>query len=332
MSKSLYDKFYKLHKSNLKEIFEPIRNYLKNKDNKDHPYVFFKNHSIILDNTGLRPIITNFGKEFFIPIENYKDIKKIKLYINEKEFYIFWTCSIDFTQYYFKNHLKRRICIKKDDNSFKSFNLDESKNYNYSTYYLYLPKSFNFLEIIESFLNIDFNRPPKQLSFLIEEGKYYSNYTNPTIDYGDNNYETFFHNQKIGVSLSLIFDIKVKYNNNSHILYLNIHYLSVNDIYIRKAYFLYFLHFLFRKEEYEKASEFLMDFYFHFNEYDKQYDKLIKKIIQLFQNDKKEIYIIFDDIHSVNEYKSLKKIKKLIQNQLKTNKNKIFIKEFISIN
>lgn len=324
-----YDNFYRLHKNNLKEIFVSIRNYLKKEDNKDHPYAFFKKHNIILNNTGFLPVISNFGHKFLFTID-YKDIKEIKLYINEKRFYIFWTCSNYFTQYFFTNHLKRRICIKNEDNSFKSFNLNESDNYRYSTYYLYPPKSINYSEIIESFIDINFNNPPKQLSFLIEKGKYYSNYKNPIIVYGENNFETFFHNQKIGVSLSLIFDMKNKYIMDIRILYLNIHYLFVNNTYIRKEYLLYFLNFLFKRDENEKATKFLIDIYFNFNNYDNQYDKLIKKIFQLFKNDE-IILIIFDNIHSLSEYESVKNIKEKLKNELK-NKQNIFMKEFISIN
>ena len=304
-----YNKFYQLHKNHLKEIFVPIRSYLKNMSNDNnlaYPYVFFKKHNIILNISETYPILTNFGKTFFFEFENYKDIKKIRLYTEENKYYYFWTCSNDFTKYYFKNHLKRRICLKNEDNSFISFNLNDYNYYNYSEYYLYPPKYFNYTKIIEAFLDLDWNNPPKELSFLIEDGKYYSDYKRYN-HYTNNNFETVFHNQKIGVSLSLFFDMKVKYNNDAHILYLNIHHLFLKDMYFRKNYL-------------------LIGIYFNFKNYDQQYDKLLRKIFELLKDDERAIFIYFDDIHSIDEYRAVENIKKKLQKQIeKMQKKKRFL-------
>ena len=331
MDKLIYDSFYNLHKDHLKEIFYPIKKYLNNNPTKKSPYVFFKEYNIILENKNI-PAITNFNNEFYFFIGNDKDIKKIKLYINEKQFYIFWTCSKDFTQYFFVNHLKRRICIKNENNSFKSFNLNESENYKFSEYYLYPLKTISFLDNIQSLLYLDLNNPPKEISFITEKGKYYSKYNLMRISNSSSIFETFFHNRKIGISVSLILDLKAKYNNYCRILYLNMKYLLMKDSKLKKEYLLYFLNFLFRKDEEKKASDFLMEIYYNFNYYHNQYVKLIYKIFDLFKNDEKKIYIIFDDIHSIEEYNLLKNIKKELNDELVLYKKKIFIRDFISIN
>ena len=332
METQSYESFYDLFKGNLKEIFYPIKKYLKCNKNKakKQSYIFFKKHNILLNNSGIFPIISNFNKKFYFFIENYKKIKQIKLYINENKYYKFWTCGEKFTQYYFKYHLKRRIYIKNEE-SFESINLDDYKNCNYSEYYLYPPKSFKFEENINFFLKMNLEEPPKEIEFIIEKGKFYSKYVLKKNELVSKN-ETFFHNQKIGMTISNIIYLSPRYIGKVRILYLNIHYIFSNDTKRRKEYFLFFLCFLFQKNEREEAFKLLMDVYYKFAYYDGKYEILINNILNIFKNDNKRINIIFDDIHSIEEYYLITNIKSKLEKQLQEYQKKIIIEDYISIN
>ena len=321
-----YDNFYQLFQNNLKEILYPIKKYFKKKKivNKKS-YAFFPKHSILLEYMQDTAIISNFKNDFFFEI-NYQDIKQVKLYKDENKYDIFWTCGFDFTKYYFTNYLNKRICIK-SEGSFKSIDLDNNENLKYNSYYLFPSKEFNYKKIIKSLLHIDWNNPPQEIDYIIQKGKYYDKYKFQNFDLKNEKTKTFFHNAQIGITLSIIRSFYIYYNNKCRIFYFNCNYIFNSIPYNRKKYFLYFLNLLFFEKESQESNNFLMKIYYDFNKYNNKYEQLFTDIINHFENDQ-NILIIFDNIHSKDEYELVKNIIEKA-NLLKKN---VFIREIIEIN
>jgi hypothetical protein len=321
----IYENFFFLHKHNLKEIFYPIKKYFSENINPSK-YVFFPKYGIILDNhDNESSSITNFGGKFFFQID-YRKIKKIKLYIDENKYKEFWTCRTDFTKFYFSKCIKKRICIK-SNGSFKSIDFKNNTNFEHDTYYLYPKKEFNSKKVIDSLLNIDWNNPPEEINFIIEKGIYYNKYKKEILDLGDDPFKTFFHNAKIGMTLSVIANFITMYRKKIRIFYFDCHYIYNSSSYRRKKYFLYFLNFLFFQNESKKAKQFLMKVYYNFAEYNNKFELLLEDSINFFENEE-ILYVIFDNIHSSEEYTLIKKIKY----DANLYEKKIIIREFIEIN
>jgi len=322
-----YKNFFNLHKHNLKEIFYPIKKYFSENINPSK-YVFFPKYGIILGNhTNEFPTITNFGKKFYFQID-YKNIKKIKLYIDENKYKEFWTCGLDFTKFYFTNCIKKRICIN-NYGSFQSFDFEENKNYEHDKFYLYPKKEFNSKKVIDSLLKINWNNPPEELNFIIEKGIYYKKYESEKLDLGNEQFKTIFHNAKVGMSISVICHFITLYKNQSaRIFYFNCHYIYNSSSYMRKKYFLYFLNFLFFQNESKKAKQFLMKIYYNFAEYNNKFYNILEDSIDFLKNEKEKIYVIFDDIHSSEEYTFINNIK----NDANIYEKNIILREFIEIN
>jgi len=327
MYKKKYKDFFRLHRHNLEEIFYPIKKYYS-KNAKPIKYVFFPKHGIILNNHDDQfSSITNFGKKFFFQIDYHK-IRKVKLYIDENKFKEIWTCESDFIKYYFSHLRNKRICIK-SNGSFKSIDLNKKENLEHDTYYLFLKKDYNFEQVIDSLLYIDWNNPPQEINFIKEKGIYYKKYKKEILDLGDESFKTFFHNAKVGMTLSVISNFINFYNEETRIFYFNCNYIYNSKAYLRKKYFLYFLNFLFFQNESEKAKNFLMKIYYNFTEYNNNLKNLLEESINLFKNEEEEaIYIIFDNIHSSEQYKFVNCIK----SDINLYNENIFIREFIEIN
>ena len=321
-----YGFFLEKYEKNLKQIFHPIKEYFKNKSQIESSYLFFKKYDIVLKKDGTEIEISNYKTEFAFSFQ-LEDIKKIRLYYTEKEYKEFWTCGNEFTRYYFKNCIKERICMKDDDN-YKSVDFENEENLQKESYYLCSKNDFNFQKNIHSVLNIDWNNPPEELNFMIQKGNYCSKYKKQNIEFKDGKSKTFFHNAKLGISLSIIKSTYEYYKGHLRTFYFNCNYIFESDDYNRKKYFLYFLNFLFFKDESETANNFLLKIYYDFNKYNNNLTLLFKDIVNCFKNDE-NIFIIFDDIHSDNQYSDIEKIKK---NAELNQKDNILIREFIEIN
>ena len=321
----IYEDFYFQHKHNLKEIFYPIKKYFSENINLSK-YLFFPKYGIILDNHDKESSsITNFGKKFSFQID--RKIKKIKLYIDENKYKEFWTCGLDFTKFYFSKCRKKRICIK-SNGSFKSIDFKNDTNFEHDTYYLYPKKEFNSKKVIDSLLYIDWNNPPEEINFIIEKGIYSQKYKKKKLDLGNDPFKTFFHNAKVGMTLSVISNFITIYRKGTvRIFYYDCHYIYNSSSYRRKKYFLYFLNFLFFQNESNKAKQFLMKVYYNFAEYNNKFEYLLEDIINFFEN-KEILYVIFDNIHSSEEYTLINKIK----NAVKLYEKNIIMREFIEIN
>ena len=326
ISLSTYNSFIKLFQKELRNVFYPIKRYfnkLAHKKNKN--YAFFKKYDILLKISGQKITITNVKNEFLFSLFS-KDIKKIRLFYTEKKFRVFWTCGTEFTKYYFKNYLKARVCIK-DDESYNSIDLNNENNLQKDSFYLFPEKKFNFENNIHSLLFFDLEDPPKELNFMIEKGKYSAKYKMLNIKFEDEKSETFFHNSKTGVSLSLL-EIISEYYPLTRVFYFNCNYIFISKEKERKKYFLYFLSFLFTVEESNIAQNFLAKIYYEFNKYNKNLFLLFKDIINICGENKK-LLIIFDNIHSMEQFSFVTKIKEDNKLILKMN---IFTREFIQIN
>ena len=325
-SLSIYEYFINLFKNELRNVFYPIKRYFKKlADKKNKNYAFFKKYDIMIKISNKKITITNFQREFNFSFY-FKDIKKIRLYYTKTKFKVFWTCGTEFTKYFFKNYLKARVCIK-DDESYNSIDLNNINNLQKDSFYLFPEKKFNFENNINSFLNFDLEDPPNELNFMIEKGKYCSKYKMIDIEFENEKSETFFHNPKTGVSLSLIETIR-DYYTSTRVFYFNCNYIFISKEKERKKYFLYFLSFLFTYEESDIAKNFLAKIYYEFNKYKNNLFLLFEEIIS-FCGESKKLLIIFDNIHSKEQYSFVTKIKK--DNNLITKMN-IFTREFIQIN
>ena len=320
----LYKDFFLQHKYNLKEIFYPIKKYFSENINP-REFVFFPKYGIILDNhDNESSSIINFGAKFCFQID--KNIKKIKLYFDENKYKEFWTCGLGFTKYFFSKCMKNRIYIK-SDGSFRAIDPMKNENFKLDSYYLYLKKEFNYKNVIDSLLYIDWNNLPEEINFIIEKGIFYRKYKKEILNLGDEPFKTFFHNAKVGMTLSIISNFIKFYRNNMRIFYFNCNYINNSSTYWRKKYFLYFLNFLFFQNESERAKQFLMKVYYNFTEYNNNLKLLLEDSINLFKNGE-NIYIIFDNIHSNEEYTFINYIK----SDANIYEKNIIIREFIEIN
>ena len=326
MDKLEFKEFALLHKHNLKEVFFPIKKYFS-ENTKPSKFVFFPKYGIILVNRDYEfPSITNFGGNFFFQID-YKEIKKIKLYLDENKYKEFWTCGLDFTKYYFSYCIKKRIYIE-SDGSFKSIDFEEDTNFEHDKFYLYPKKEFNSKKVIDSLLNIEWDNPPEELNFIIEKGIFYKKYEKRILDLGDEPFKTLFHNAKVGMTLSVISHfINLYIIKSVRVFYFNCHYIYNSNSYLRKKYFLYFMNFLFFQDESKKAEQFLMKIYYNFAEYNNKFNNILKDIYNFFGNEEK-IYVIFDNIHSSEEYKFINNMK----NDVNIFEKNIILREFIEIN
>ena len=260
---------------------------------------------------------------------NSEDIRKVKLFMNENEtnYKEFWTCGSDFTKFYFRNYLKYRICIK-SQGTIKSIDLDKEDNLKSNEYYLLSNKEFNLEKVINPLLNLDWKNPPQELNYIIEKEKYNRKYKMQKINFENESMKTFFHNQKIGITLSLITNILFYYINGWRIFYFDFNRIINSSNQDRKKYFMYFLNLLFPLDESEEANDFLRKIYYNFNKYNESYDLLLEEIISNFNKDKK-ILIVFDNIHSKEQYSLAKHLKEKVDI---FKNNHIYIREFIEIN
>ena len=322
-----YKTFMSLHKEHLKEIFLPIKTYLKSLGHtKNNLYLFFPKHDILLSCVSNIEEITNFGGKFLFMI-NHKNIKKVKLFYENKNFKEFWTCGSEFTKFYFKNYLNNRICIRSEGN-FQSIDLDNEDDLNKDKYYVLSERKFDYKKVIEPLLHLDWDNPPEELTYIIKKGKYFKEYELQEIHFENENWKTFFHNEKIGITLSIIKNFLVFYQYNWRIFYFDTNYIYNSSYKKRKKYFMYFLNLLFLREETEEANAFMTKIYSNFKKYDEKFDILLEEIIQHFKSDRK-ILLIFDNIHSKYQYNIINKMTDKID---LTKDNHIFIREFIEIN
>lgn len=322
-----YETFMDLHKEHLKEIFYPIKTYLNSLGHtKNNLYLFFPKHDILLNYESNEGKLTNFGGKFLFVIK-HKNIKKVKLFYENKNFREFWTCGSEFTKFYFKNYLNNRICIKSEGN-FQSIDLDNEADLNKDKYYVLSERKFDYKKVIEPLLHLNYDNPPEELSYIIKKGNYFKEYELQEIHFENENWKTFFHNEKIGITLSIIKNFFVFYHNKWRIFYFDINYIYYSSYKTKKKYFMYFLNLLFLKDEVEKANAFMTKIYSCFKKYNEKFDILLEDIIQYFNKDRK-ILLIFDNIHSKSQYDIINKMTDKIN---LTKDNHIFIREFIEIN
>ena len=144
------------------------------------------------------------------------------------------------------NSLDKRICVK-NAGSFQSVNLEYESNLENDTFYLFPIKEFNFKNTITSLLEINWENPPEEINYIIEKGKFWNRYDFQILDFKSGKSRTFFHNAKIGLTISIIFNFPFYYYANYRIAYIDINYLYNNSINKRKSYFLYFLNLFFLK-------------------------------------------------------------------------------------
>ena len=320
--------FVELHKEHLKEIFYPIKQLLNKCKNQNRDlYSFFSKHNILVKYSNQLAKISNFKNQFNFIIDDYKDIKKIKLYYDKYRYKEFWTCGTIFTKFYFENYLKNRICIK-SENSYESINLDNDENLNHNEYYLLSNKEFDFKKNIKSFVELNWENPPEELNYIIKKGKYNKNYKMQKIDFENENLKTFFHNSKIGITVSILTRLISYYELGWRILYIDCNYILNSNTKNKKKYYLFFLNLLFSKGEAEGANEFLTNIYYNFAKYDKDFETLLNEIIKKF-NKNKQILIIFDNIKNKQHYSLVEDTRDKIDI---VKNNHIFIREFIEIN
>lgn len=322
-----YKNFLDLFKTQLKEIFYPIKRYFEQngKDSK-FDYLIIPENCVLLNNTKQKLIVTNINKLFYFAIKP-EDIKPKKIHVNDTEIKEFWTCGKEFTQYYLEKYINKRICIKSEE-SFKSIDYEDDEDLNHESYYLYPSKEFNFEQSINSFINLDFDNPPEELYFLIKKGNYSSEYKLQEIEFEKEKSKTFFHNAKIGISLGVLDSARFCYIQKMRVFYFNCEYIFKNDCSKRKKYFLYFLSFLFHKSEAEDANNFLTNVYYNFKKYNENFISLFKVIVKNFPDDE-GILIIFDDVHSKEHYDFITNLKDEVNLGLKQN---ISIRIFIQLN
>ena len=320
--------FIELHKENLKELFYPIKLFLMKCENQNkNLYSFLPKHNILVKYTNQIARINNFKNEFDFIIYHHTDIKKVKLYYTKNQYKEFWTCGIVFTKFYFKNYLNNRICIK-SGSSYESINLDNDDNLKRDEYYLLSNKEFDFNKIIKSFVDLNWDNPPDELNYIIKKGMYNKKYRMQQIDFENENLKTFFHNSKIGITISILTNLITYYNINWRVLYFDCNYIFNSNTKNKKNYYLYFLNLLFSNNESNEANEFIMNIYNNFAKYDNDFETLINEIIKKFNNNKK-IIIIFDNIRSKYHYSLIEHVRDNINI---AEKNHIFIREFIEIN
>ena len=322
-----YKTFLDLHKDHLKQIFFPIQQFFIQKKNlnKDS-HLFLPKNDILLNYVNGTIRLSNFGNSFCFPL-SYKDIKEIKIYAKDKKYKVFWTCGKDFTQFYFKNYLNKRIG-KKSKDSYQSINLDDENDLQGDKYYILPDKEFNFEKVINSIKQLNWKNPPQELNFIINKGKYSRKYEPQKINFENENLKTFFYNAHIGITLSIIDYLIYSCYNKDRILYFDCNLIFKNSINENKKYFSYFLCLLFLEKESKEANEFVMNIYYNFNKYNDNFENLLNDIIQYFSNNKK-ILIIFDNIYNKDHYY---KVEKMRSNINVSENNHIFIRKFIQIN
>ena len=327
MDVNSYKEFLELHKSHLKQIFYPLKQFLNKKVNHNKiSYAFFPKHDILLKYSNKTAKISNFNNIFSFSI-NYKDIKEIKIYTSKDKYKDFWTCGKYFTQFYFKNYLNKRIGIKSEE-SYESIDLDNVNNLQNDKYYILPDKQFDFEKVINNMKSLDWNNPPTELNFIIKKGKYSNKYDTQTINFEEENLKTFFYNAHIGITISIIETLFYCSYNKNRIFYFDCNHIFNSNIKERKKYFLYFLNLLFLTNESKQANDFVMNVYYNFNYYNDKFEKLLEKIITNFSKSNK-IFIIFDNIYNMEHYDMVEKIRKVIK---VSENNHIFIRLFIQIN
>lgn len=231
--------FIEQHKENLKEIFFPIKLFLIKCENQNRNiYSFFPKHNILVKYANHIARINNFKNEFDFIIYHHTDIKKVNLYYEKNQYKEFWTCGTVFTKFYFKNYLKDRICIK-SESSYESINLDDEENLKRDEYYLLSNKEFDFNKIIKSFVNLDWDNPPDELNYIIKKGMFNKNYRMQQIDFENENLKTFFHNSKIGITISILTNLISYYNINWRILYFDCNYIFNSNTKNKKKIYIF---------------------------------------------------------------------------------------------
>ena len=313
MEKYSVETIFKIFEALHKYLGSPINNlddftYYPNKVKKKKLYI--EKFGILIFKIGDLVVLTNVRREFEISLKN---IKIMELFDEKKKkLHTIWTCSSTFSQYYFEKYINGRICIKKKD---KYISIDTAKHFYRENRYYLIPYKTDFKQMKEIFPDL-----PK--SFKIRKIDFEINLKNEN--------KIFFYHSQIGLTYYLLnYLISLRLETNTRILYLNSYFLLKSNCRKseRRNYILYFIQMLFFNDEYEKKNNFIIELEKNFPE-NNILTNVIQKVIDYFKKDNNNMFIVFDNIYSTEDYQTINEIK---SNILYENK-KVYFHDFLRLN